>query len=122
MALLSILTLHPIRVLVMPPFVLGVLDQFVSARMLDRYPELYTLGQRNIFVEFPLFLSGSIRAYRVSLILILAYLSGQFTRRIFWQWVATAVYHSVVSSQTSLPTQAFRVRYILYNAYMLFFF
>ncbi|KAA1067014.1 hypothetical protein PGTUg99_025550 [Puccinia graminis f. sp. tritici] len=51
----------------MPPFVLGVLDQFVSARMLDRYPELYTLGQRNIF----------------------------FTRRIFWEWVATAVYHSV---------------------------
>ncbi|PLW36136.1 hypothetical protein PCANC_16682 [Puccinia coronata f. sp. avenae] len=61
------LTFYNVLFTVMPPFVLGVLDQFVSARMLDRYPELYTLGQRNIF----------------------------FTRRIFWQWVATAVYHSV---------------------------
>lgn len=32
---------------VLPPFVLGVFDQFVGARMLDRYPELYTLGQHN---------------------------------------------------------------------------
>ncbi|WAQ84589.1 hypothetical protein PtA15_5A162 [Puccinia triticina] len=61
------LTFYNVLFTVMPPFVLGVLDQFVSARMLDRYPELYTLGQRNIF----------------------------FTRRIFWEWVATAVYHSV---------------------------
>lgn len=61
------LTFYNVFFTVMPPFVLGVLDQFVSARMLDRYPELYTLGQRNIF----------------------------FTRRIFWEWVATAVYHSV---------------------------
>ncbi|KAH9457870.1 hypothetical protein MJO29_004995 [Puccinia striiformis f. sp. tritici] len=61
------LTFYNVVFTVMPPFVLGVLDQFVSARMLDRYPELYTLGQRNIF----------------------------FTRRIFWEWVATAVYHSI---------------------------
>ncbi|MBW0469719.1 hypothetical protein O181_009434 [Austropuccinia psidii MF-1] len=60
------LTFYNVLFTVMPPFVLGVFDQFVSARMLDRYPELYTLGQRNIF----------------------------FTRRIFWEWVMTAVFHS----------------------------
>lgn len=62
------LTFYNVIFTVMPPFVLGVFDQFVSARMLDRYPELYTLGQRNVF----------------------------FTRRIFWEWVATAVFHSIV--------------------------
>ncbi|KAI9609465.1 hypothetical protein H4Q26_007421 [Puccinia striiformis f. sp. tritici PST-130] len=45
------LTFYNVVFTVMPPFVLGVLDQFVSARMLDRYPELYTLGQRNIFTD-----------------------------------------------------------------------
>lgn len=39
---------------VLPPFVLGVFDQFVGARMLDRYPELYTLGQNNAFVGLSL--------------------------------------------------------------------
>ncbi|KAG0145463.1 hypothetical protein CROQUDRAFT_45753 [Cronartium quercuum f. sp. fusiforme G11] len=62
------LTFYNVIFTVLPPFVLGVFDQFVSARMLDRYPELYTLGQRNVF----------------------------FTRRIFWEWVATAVFHSAI--------------------------
>lgn len=35
----------------LPPIVLGVFDQFVGARMLDRYPELYKLGQQNKFVR-----------------------------------------------------------------------
>jgi magnesium-transporting ATPase (P-type) len=55
---------------VLPPFVIGVFDQFVSARMLDRYPQLYTLGQTNAF----------------------------FTRTAFWLWVANALYHSLVGA------------------------
>lgn len=55
---------------VLPPFVIGVFDQFVSARILDRYPQLYMLGQRNAF----------------------------FTKTAFWLWVANALYHSVVSA------------------------
>jgi phospholipid-transporting ATPase len=52
----------------MPPVVIGVFDQIVSARMLDRYPELYRLGQTNAF----------------------------FGKRIFWSWIANALYHSIV--------------------------
>ncbi|KAG8883990.1 hypothetical protein FRB97_005434 [Tulasnella sp. 331] len=52
----------------LPPFVIGVFDQFVSARILDRYPQLYTLGQKNAF----------------------------FTPRAFWMWILNALYHSVL--------------------------
>ncbi|KAK4163470.1 hypothetical protein QBC43DRAFT_319680 [Cladorrhinum sp. PSN259] len=53
---------------VLPPLVLGILDQFVSARLLDRYPQLYTLGQKNTF----------------------------FKVRVFTAWILTAVYHSLI--------------------------
>ncbi|KZP17756.1 Ca-transporting ATPase [Athelia psychrophila] len=53
---------------VLPPLVIGVFDQFVSARILDRYPQLYILGQKNAF----------------------------FTRTQFWLWVGNAFYHSIV--------------------------
>jgi phospholipid-transporting ATPase len=29
---------------------MGVFDQFISARLLDRYPQLYQLGQKGEFV------------------------------------------------------------------------
>jgi hypothetical protein len=32
---------------------MGVFDQFVSARLLDRYPQLYRLGQKGEFVGLP---------------------------------------------------------------------
>jgi hypothetical protein len=54
---------------VLPPLVIGIFDQFVSARMLDRYPQLYKLGQSNAF----------------------------FTKSAFWQWIGNAFYHSIVS-------------------------
>ncbi|KAJ4304373.1 aminophospholipid translocase [Collariella sp. IMI 366227] len=53
---------------VLPPLVLGILDQFVSARLLDRYPQLYNLGQKNTF----------------------------FRVRVFASWIGTAVYHSII--------------------------
>jgi phospholipid-transporting ATPase len=45
------LTFYNVVFTVLPPIVLGVFDQFVGARMLDRYPELYKLGQQNKFVR-----------------------------------------------------------------------
>jgi len=54
---------------ILPPLVIGIFDQFVSARMLDRYPQLYQLGQQNYF----------------------------FTPITFFYWVGNAFYHSVVS-------------------------
>ncbi|KAK3302169.1 uncharacterized protein B0T15DRAFT_295097 [Chaetomium strumarium] len=53
---------------VLPPLALGILDQFVSARLLDRYPQLYSLGQTNAF----------------------------FKVKVFSSWILTAVYHSII--------------------------
>jgi phospholipid-transporting ATPase len=47
---------------------LGVLDQFISARLLDRYPQLYGMGQRNEF----------------------------FRLKVFIEWVLNAIYHSII--------------------------
>jgi phospholipid-transporting ATPase len=54
---------------ILPPLVIGIFDQFVSARMLDRYPQLYQLGQQNYF----------------------------FAPIKFFYWVGNAFYHSIVS-------------------------
>ena len=53
---------------VMPPFVLGIFDQFVNARLLDRYPQLYQLSQKGIF----------------------------FRNHNFWSWVGNGFYHSLL--------------------------
>ncbi|KAG5658725.1 hypothetical protein KAF25_007278 [Fusarium avenaceum] len=53
---------------VLPPLALGILDQFISARLLDRYPQLYMMGQQNYF----------------------------FRLKVFLQWIANAIYHSIV--------------------------
>ncbi|KAF9049923.1 hypothetical protein BJ165DRAFT_1454911 [Panaeolus papilionaceus] len=62
------LSLYNVVFTVLPPLVIGIFDQFVSARILDRYPQLYTLGQKNEF----------------------------FTKTSFWLWVANALYHSLL--------------------------
>ena len=66
-------SLYNVVFTLLPPLVIGIFDQFVSARVLDRYPQLYVFGQRNFF----------------------------FTKRAFWQWVANAFFHSIVSSSFS---------------------
>ncbi|AET39861.1 aminophospholipid-translocating P4-type ATPase DRS2 Ecym_5071 [Eremothecium cymbalariae DBVPG len=63
------LTFYNVFFTVTPPFVLGVFDQFVSSRLLDRYPQLYKLGQRGQF----------------------------FSVRIFWGWVINGFYHSAIT-------------------------
>lgn len=52
----------------LPPFVLGIFDQYVSARLLDRYPQLYTMSQRGYF----------------------------FKTSSFWSWVLNGFYHSII--------------------------
>ncbi|PWW75823.1 phospholipid-translocating P-type ATPase [Tuber magnatum] len=53
---------------VLPPLVMGVFDQFISARLLDRYPQLYQLGQKGLF----------------------------FKQTSFWAWLVNGFYHSLV--------------------------
>ena len=63
----------------LPPFALGVFDQFISARLLDRYPQLYQLGQKGEFVcptQHQLM---------------------QFNVRSFWAWILNGFYHSAIA-------------------------
>ncbi|KAK0646441.1 hypothetical protein B0T16DRAFT_413448 [Cercophora newfieldiana] len=65
---------------VLPPLVLGILDQFVSARLLDRYPQLYNLGQQNKFFKISVFVSWILTAVYHSIIL---FIGGN----LFWQFM-----------------------------------
>lgn len=62
------LSFYNIIFTVLPPLCMGIFDQFISARLLDRYPQLYQLGQKNMF----------------------------FKMHSFWAWVANAFYHSII--------------------------
>ncbi|KAJ1561416.1 hypothetical protein HK405_003976 [Cladochytrium tenue] len=56
---------------VLQPVAIGIFDQYVSARMLDRYPQLYRLGQRSVF----------------------------YNDKAFWGWIANSFAHSLVMFQ-----------------------
>lgn len=62
------ITFYNVFFTVLPPFVIGVFDQFLSARLLDRYPQLYRLGQSGAF----------------------------FNVRHFWEWIINGFYHSLL--------------------------
>lgn len=62
------ITFYNVIFTVLPPFVIGIFDQFLSARMLDRYPQLYRLGQKGSF----------------------------FNSRHFWEWVFNGFFHSAI--------------------------
>ncbi|KAL9106831.1 MAG: hypothetical protein Q9227_008164 [Pyrenula ochraceoflavens] len=64
-----ILSLYNVLFTVLPPFAMGICDQFISARLLDRYPQLYLLGQKGTF----------------------------FRMHSFFSWVANGFYHSVLA-------------------------
>jgi len=63
------LSMYNVFFTVLPPFVLGIVDQFISARLLDRYPQLYQLGQKSVF----------------------------FKMHSFWSWIANGFYHSLLA-------------------------
>ncbi|POS86339.1 P-type ATPase-like protein [Erysiphe pulchra] len=57
---------------VLPPLAMGIFDQFVSARILDHYPQLYQLGQKNMFFKMHSFSSWVGNGFYHSLILYIA--------------------------------------------------
>ncbi|VVT49577.1 uncharacterized protein SAPINGB_P002338 [Magnusiomyces paraingens] len=77
------ITFYNVFFTVMPPFVIGVFDQYISARLLDRYPQLYKLGQSGAF----------------------------FNVKHFWQWIINGFYHSLLLYFCS--TAAFRYGNVL---------
>jgi phospholipid-transporting ATPase len=72
------LSFYNIIFTVLPPLVMGIFDQFISARLLDRYPQLYQIGQKNTFFKMRSFLAWVITAIYHSLILYL------FSEGIWW--------------------------------------
>ncbi|KAI2637396.1 hypothetical protein GGS21DRAFT_511376 [Xylaria nigripes] len=63
------LSFYNIFFTVLPPLAIGILDQYVSARLLDRYPQLYMAGQRNEFFKIKTFAAWIANAFYHSLIL-----------------------------------------------------
>ncbi|KAF2144222.1 uncharacterized protein K452DRAFT_223949 [Aplosporella prunicola CBS 121167] len=66
---------------VFPPFVIGIFDQFVSARLLDRYPQLYQLSQKGVFFRMHSFFSWVANGFYHSLLLY-------FASQAIWFWDA----------------------------------
>lgn len=62
------LTLYNVLFVALPPFVIGIFDQYISANMLNQYPQLYKIGQQRRF----------------------------FNVQIFWSWAINGFYHSAV--------------------------
>ncbi|KAF9432891.1 hypothetical protein BGZ76_010179 [Entomortierella beljakovae] len=62
------ISLYNVVLTVLPPLSLGIFDQYVSARMLDRYPQMYMLGQKSEF----------------------------FNVKNFWGWAFNAIFHSII--------------------------
>jgi phospholipid-transporting ATPase len=99
------LSFYNIFFTVAPPLVIGIFDQFISARLLDRYPQLYQLGQKNTFFKMHSFISWVANAFYHSIILYI------FAELIWWDdgiqtdgtiaghWVwGTALYTAVLAT------------------------
>lgn len=99
------LSFYNIFFTVMPPLVMGIFDQFISARLLDRYPQLYQLGQKNTFFKMHSFFSWVANGFYHSLMLYI------FSELIWWNdlplsngkiaghWVwGTALYTAVLAT------------------------
>ncbi|KAJ1968558.1 aminophospholipid translocase, partial [Dispira parvispora] len=63
------ITFFNVLFVVMPPYAIGVFDQFLSARLLDRYPEMYKMGQKKEFFNVRAFWGSTVNAIIHSLIL-----------------------------------------------------
>ncbi|OQE20479.1 hypothetical protein PENSTE_c013G08051 [Penicillium steckii] len=62
------LSLYNVLFTVLPPFAMGIFDQYISARLLDRYPQLYQQGQKGLF----------------------------FRKHSFWAWILNGFFHSLL--------------------------
>lgn len=90
---------------VLPPLVIGILDQFISARLLDRYPQLYSIGQENQFFKIRVFANWILNAFYHSIILYIGSelfwygdtILNDGTTAGHWVW-GTALYGAVLAT------------------------
>ncbi|KAJ9049422.1 aminophospholipid translocase [Entomophthora muscae] len=64
-------TFYNVVFTVMPPLMIGIFDQHLSARMLDRYPEMYKIGQKKLIFNVKTFWGSTSNAIAHSLLLYL---------------------------------------------------
>ncbi|KAL9122281.1 MAG: hypothetical protein Q9187_001158 [Circinaria calcarea] len=90
---------------VFPPVAMGIFDQFISARLLDRYPQLYQLGQKGVFFKMHSFFSWILNGFYHSLILYIVseliwfWDLPQGDGKVAGHWVwGTALYTSVLAT------------------------
>jgi phospholipid-transporting ATPase len=83
---------------------MGIFDQFISARLLDRYPQLYQLGQKGVFFKMHSFFSWILNGFYHSLVayifseLIYAYDLPQSDGKTAGHWVwGTSLYTAVLA-------------------------
>ncbi|KAI9831623.1 MAG: aminophospholipid translocase [Phylliscum demangeonii] len=99
------LSLYNVFFTFLPPLAMGVFDQFISARLLDRYPQLYRLGQQGVFFKMHSFFSWIANGFYHSLVL---YFASEFIWRHdlpqsdgkvagHWVW-GTALYTAVLAT------------------------
>lgn len=84
---------------------MGIFDQFISARLLDRYPQLYRLGQKGTFFRMRSFFAWIVNGFYHSLVsyfvseAIWRYDHPQSDGKIAGHWVwGTALYTSVLAT------------------------
>jgi len=84
---------------------MGIFDQFISARLLDRYPQLYQLGQKGVFFKMHSFFSWILNGFYHSLVayfvseLIWYYDLVQGDGKVAGHWVwGTALYTAVLAT------------------------
>ena len=73
------LSLYNVLFTVAPPIAMGIFDQFISARLLDRYPQLYQLGQKGVFFRMHTFFAWILNGFYHSLLLYIA-------SQLIWYW------------------------------------
>ncbi|OMH81722.1 putative phospholipid-transporting ATPase DRS2 [Zancudomyces culisetae] len=57
------ITFYSVFFSLMPPFAIGIFDQFLSARSLERYPEMYKMSQLGEFFNVRAFWGSTINAF-----------------------------------------------------------
>ncbi|KAI0244756.1 aminophospholipid translocase [Massospora cicadina] len=62
-------TFYNVIFTVMPPLMIGIFDQHLSARMLDRYPEMYKIGQKKLIFNVKTFWGSTFNAIAHSILL-----------------------------------------------------
>ncbi|OWB86297.1 hypothetical protein B5S33_g4983 [[Candida] boidinii] len=66
------LTSYNVFFTVLPPFVLGIFDQYLTANMLNQYPGLYKLGQKRHFFNVTNFWGWAINGFYQSAVIFVA--------------------------------------------------